>query len=633
MIDILLFDSGAKKIINAVTALIIVLDEKGRIIFFNHACELLTGYDFQEVAGRYVWDFLLHPDEIEATKKIFFNLALQKISNTNTNYWVNKQGDSHLISWSNTVIRSAETNELYVVGTGVDISKHSAMADLLSEREAKFKAIFESANDGIIITDRNGKIEQVNFTATKLFGYNLSELHGKNVKILIPEQDHDRHDEYIQKYNKTGQKNILDTGREVIGLRKDKSVFPLYLSLTEVTYDDSGGFVAMIHDLTERNKYLEEIHQAQKMEALGQLTGGLAHDFNNLLTVILGDLEMLHNSVSSREGKELLDDAIMNVDFGAQLIERLLAFGRRQSLSPKIININRLSSVMYNMLRRTIGEDIDIEENFTERIWPVCADPGLVENAILNLVFNARDALPEGGRIILKTENYIADPVKKAVPDLAEGPYVKFSVCDNGTGMSPQVLKRICEPFFTTKAAGSGTGLGLSMVYGFVKQSGGNIHISSELGKGTIVAIYLPKAEDIPAEKNGSAEIKESVMRGQGETILYVEDDPKVRRVNARRLMELGYVVHTAKDGPSALAILEKQGQVDLLFTDIVMPGGMSGKELADFVRKQQPDIKVSLTTGYAEQITSGELGGDNLLKKPYSKQTLARHLQKILDD
>lgn len=633
MIDMLPFDSQLKKIINAVTALIIVLDEKGKIIFFNHACELLTGYDFQEVEGRYLWDFLLRPDEIEATKKIFLDLALHKIPNTNTNYWVNKQGDSSLISWSNTIISGAESDELYVVGTGVDISKHSAMVDLLSEREAKFKAIFESANDGIIITDRNGKIEQINFTATKLFGYNLSELHGKNVKILIPEQDHDRHDEYIQKYNKTGQKNILDTGREVIGLRKDKSVFPLYLSLTEVTYDDSHGFVAMIHDLTERNKYLEEIHQAQKMEALGQLTGGLAHDFNNLLTVILGDLEMLHNSVSSREGKELLDDAIMNVDFGAQLIERLLAFGRRQSLSPKIININRLLSVMYNMLRRTIGEDIDIEEDFTERIWPVCADLGLVENVILNLAFNARDALPGGGRIILKTENYIADPVKKTFPDLAEGSYVKFSVCDNGTGMSPQILKRICEPFFTTKAAGSGTGLGLSMVYGFVKQSGGNIHISSELGEGTIVAIYLPKAEDISVEKNSPVEIKESVMRGQGETILYVEDDPKVRRVNARRLMELGYVVYTAKDGPSALDILAKQGQVDLLFTDIVMPGGMSGKELADFVRKQKPDIKVSLTTGYAEQIASGELRGDNLLKKPYSKETLALHLRRILDD
>ncbi len=633
MTGMLPFDSRVREIINAVTALIIVLDKKGRIIFFNHACELLTGYDFQEVKGRCLWDFLLRPDEIEATKEIFFNLVLQKTPNTNTNYWVNKQGSFHLISWSNTIVSDGESDELYVVGTGVDISKHAAMADLLSEREAKFKAIFESANDGIIIFDRNGTIEQVNFSATKLFGYSLSELRGKNVKILMPEYDRDHHAEFIREYTGTGRKNIPDTGREVIGVRKDKSVFPLYLSLTEVFYDDSRGIVAMIHDLTERNKYLEEIHQAQKMEALGQLTGGMAHDFNNLLTVILGDLEMLHNCVSGREGKELLDDAIMNVDFGTQLIERLLAFGRRQSLFPKVININRLLSTMYNMLHRTIGEHIAIEEDFLEKIWPICVDPGLIENAILNLVLNARDALPEGGKIILKTENYIADPVKKTVPDLAEGSYVKLSVSDNGTGMSPHTLKHICEPFFTTKAAGAGTGLGLSMIYGFVKQSGGNIHVTSELKKGTTVNIYIPKAEDIPVERDSPAEIREPVMRGQGETILYVEDDPKVRQVNSRRLMELGYMVYTAKDGPSALDILAKQGQVDMLFTDIVMPGGMTGKELADFVRKQHPETKISLTTGYAAQIVSGELRGDNLLNKPYSKETLARHLRKILDD
>lgn len=627
------FDKSTEKIINAVAALVVVLDERGRIRFFNKACEQLTGYSFQEMKEQYVWDSLLPPDEIEATKIIFDALVAQKMPNKHTNHWVDKQGLSHLISWSNTVIRSTRGDELYIIGTGVDISQRSEMMDLLAERGEKFKAIFDSAIDGIIIADNEGKMEQVNFAVGQMFGYKSSELEGRNVNILIPEPERHHHDGYLRSYLESGKKKIIDIGREVIGQRKDQSVFPFYLSVTEIFFDHTRSFVALLHDLTERNKYLDDLHQAQKMEALGQLTGGLAHDFNNLLTVILGDLEMLHDSVSSPDGKALLDDAIASVDLGAQLIERLLAFGRRQPLLPKVVNINRLLSGMRLMLNRVIGENIEIEESFKEKIWPIYVDPGLIENAILNLILNARDALPQGGKIILKTDNYVNESEGKYISDLAEGPYVRISIVDNGSGMSPHTLVHMYEPFFTTKPSGSGTGLGLSMVYGFVKQSGGNIKISSQLERGTTVDIYLPKTDGGLAGQNKPEVVKHLFSRDLGETILYVEDDPKVRQVNARRLLELGYNVFTAKDGPSALDILAKQGPVDLLFTDIVMPGGMSGKELGDLVRRQQPDIKVILTTGYAEQISSGDAREENLLKKPYSREILAAYLRQVFEN
>jgi len=626
------FDKSTEKIINAVAALIVVLDENGRIRFFNKACEKLTGYSFSEMEDRYVWS-LLRPKEIDATKKIFDKLVRQQAPNENINHWVDKQGHSHLISWSNTVVKNRGADKPYIVGTGIDISDHSATMDMLAESGAKLKAIVDSAIDGIIIADVQGKIEQVNSAVGKMFGYDPAELEGRNVSILMPEPDRHRHDGYLHSYLETREKKIIDIGREVTGQRKDQSTFPLYLSITEVFFDHTRSFVALLHDLTERNKYLEELHQAQKMEALGQLTGGLAHDFNNLLTVILGDLEMLHNSVSNAEGRELLDDAIASVDLGTQLIDRLLAFGRRQALSPKVINVNRLLSGMKLMLRRTIGENIKLEEAFTEKIWPVYADPGLIETAILNLMLNARDAMPEGGKITLQTGNHVKDYGKKDTSDPAAESYVRISVVDNGTGMSPDTLDHIYEPFFTTKPSGSGTGLGLSMVYGFVKQSGGNINISSQLGQGTTVDIYLPKARDGMTTQKKPEVVKHLQLRGRGETILYVEDDPRVRQINARRLLELGYNVYTAKDGPSALDILAKQGRADLLFTDIVMPGGMSGKELADYARKQQPDIKVLLTTGYAKPLSSGGYAGENVLMKPYSKEVLAAYLRQIFED
>jgi len=626
------FGRKNREIFDAVAALIVVLDGSGRIKAFNKACEQLTGYQFKEVENRFVWDFLLPPEEIQSTREVFHNLTSIQVANKHINHWQDKKGKPYLISWSNTVVTNEENGGLYIVATGVDISKHSAAIELLDERSAKLKAIFDSALEGIIVADDKGFIEKVNLATMRMFGYKADELEGKNVKILLPENERNLHEDYLQRYLETGEKNIIDIGREVIGQREDRSQFPLYLSVAEIFYDDSKSFVAMLHDLSERNKNLEELHQAQKMEAMGQLTGGLAHDFNNLLTVIQGDLEMLYDYVACDEGKELLDDASENVGLGAQLIERLLTFGRRQSLSPKIININRLLSGMSSMLRRTIGEDIDIIEEFGDKIWPVSADPGLTENAILNLILNARDAMPAGGELILKTENYVKKSDKNRLSDLEEGSYVKISVCDNGTGMSPQTLEHLYEPFFTTKPSGSGTGLGLSMVYGFVTQSGGNIKITSQLEKGTNVVLYLPRAVEQSVEKKILQPISPPLRPGKGENILYVEDNPKVRQVNARRLMDIGYTVFTAKDGPTALNIYARKDHVDLLLTDIVMPGGMTGIEVADYIKKQQPDMKVLLTTGYSEDIISNKGKKYNILMKPYSKDVLAAQLREILD-
>jgi CheY-like chemotaxis protein len=370
------------------------------------------------------------------------------------------------------------------------------------------------------------------------------------------------------------------------------------------------------------------------MEAVGQLTGGLAHDFNNLLMVTIGNLDLLADDLRDfPKQRSLAETALAGALRGAELTRQLLAFSRRQTLQPKVVQINDFISGMTKLLQRTLGETIEVRMNLAADLWSANVDPSQVESALMNLAVNARDAMPSGGRLTIETTNKHLDEDYVALnPEAVPGDYVMLAVSDTGSGIPREILERVFEPFFTTKETGKGTGLGLSMVYGFIKQSGGHIKIYSEVDVGTSVRLYLPRAIKPDEEKAVGTPMGDAFM-GRGETILVVDDNAEVRRTAVAQLERLGYRVREAADGPEAIAVLREIGRVDLLFTDVVMAGGMSGLDLAAQARATRPDLKVLFTSGFAENARNGGnfRETDDFLSKPYRRQELAEKVRGIL--
>ncbi|QRN98214.1 response regulator [Archangium violaceum] len=383
----------------------------------------------------------------------------------------------------------------------------------------------------------------------------------------------------------------------------------------------------------ERRQTEAALRQAQKMEAVGKLTGGVAHDFNNLLQVIGGNLQLLQRDVAgSEQAQRRLQTAVGAVERGARLASQLLAFARRQPLEPLALNIGRLVRGMDDLLRRALGEDIELETVIAGGLWNTFADPNQLENVILNLAINARDAMEGEGKLTIEAGNAMLDDhYAQLHSDVTAGQYVMLAISDTGCGMSPEIMERVFEPFFTTKPEGRGTGLGLSMVYGFVKQTGGHIKIYSEVGHGTTIKIYLPRSFQAEMQRT---EVASGPVEGGTETILVVEDDAGVRATVVELLTELGYRVLKATDGQSALAVIQSGLPVDLLFTDVVMPGPVRSPELARQAKALLPDLEVLFTSGYTENaiVHGGRLDpGVNLLSKPYRREDLARKLRQLL--
>jgi nitrogen-specific signal transduction histidine kinase len=387
--------------------------------------------------------------------------------------------------------------------------------------------------------------------------------------------------------------------------------------------------------MTERQKLEMELRQSQKMDAIGQLTGGIAHDYNNLLTVILGNTEILAEMLKDNpEMHSLAQLALDAADRSATLTQRLLAFGRRQALEAEPTDINALLGDMTDLLIATIGEQIRIDLRRSPDLWTPVLDRGQFETAIVNLAVNARDAMPDGGTITIETKNVTLDEDYIALnPSAAPGDYIAVHISDTGTGMNPETLARVFEPFFTTKEVGKGTGLGLSMIYGFVRQSGGHITIYSEPGRGTVVRLYFPRRGDVSASASESTSRNAEEIPTGAESILLVEDDPMVRTHTEKQLIALGYRVTTAEKGPAALELIEQGLRPDLLFTDVIMPDGMNGRQLADAVRKHMPGLKVLFTSGYTHGAdVGGHEKGSGFLGKPFRRIELARKLREMLD-
>jgi len=530
--------------------------------------------------------------------------------------------------------------------TSVSTSLHDAYEKLmqreqgLRESEARYRAIFDSALDGMVVIDDCGTIMSVNAAAQRLTGYTAEDMLGHDVGVLMQPEMRAVHGGYIDHYLKTGEAKIIGLGRDVEIRRRDGVTLPVHLSVVEWQVGDRKNFTGTLRDIsTERNEQaaraalVEQLHQSQKMEAIGQLSGGIAHDFNNLLLAINLNVGILRHALATNPAmSELLDEISLSTEQARTLIAQLLAFGRRQTLQPTVFEVNDVIWRISPILRRVFEASIEVREVLGEHVWPIFADRNQLETALLNLAINARDAMPAGGRLIVETANATLDSAYIAQhPDFVPGEYAMIAISDTGIGMTQEQVSRAFEPFYTTKNVGEGTGLGLSQVYGFARQSGGHVSIYSEPGNGTTVKLFLPRATSVSVDETP----EDTVLPPVGnEKILLVEDTAVVRAAVLRSLQDLGYSVIGVATAAEGLEVLENDPQIDLVLTDIVLAGGMSGVDLATAARRLRPGIKVLLTSGY----TQGRAGqpdiagiGTDLISKPYSLGELALKLRHVL--
>lgn len=435
----------------------------------------------------------------------------------------------------------------------------------------------------------------------------------------------------------SGEQRIIGIGRDVEGLRSDGSVFPLHLSVGKAEIAGEIAFVAILHDLTRRRVAEDALVRSQRMDAVGRMTGGIAHDFNNLLTVIIGNLELLEMTETRAKSKALISDALGAAELGADLTSRLMVFSRKSALRPEAIDLRETVEQSMALLRRAIGAHCAVETSISEHLWQIKTDPMQLQTAILNLALNAQDAMPNGGRILIEARNAVVDDKYMAQDvDVSLGDYVRLSISDTGQGMTPEARERALEPFFTTKPVGQGTGLGLSMVYGFVRQSGGHVTIYSELGQGTTVSLYFPALAGGPAGKDTTDAPTPQLALVAGERlVLVVEDDPAVRRLSEARITELGFKCIAAASGDEAAEIMEARDDIALVFTDLVMPGELSGYDLAKLVAARNPQIKILLTSGFSEgMLRKGRLGSEfPILRKPYRQADLEKAIRTVMGD
>lgn len=520
-----------------------------------------------------------------------------------------------------------------------DISDRVAAADRLTMNESRLQAlvdtVLDTLVDGLIIIDRTGRVQVYNRACEKLFGYQSAEVVGNNVKMLMPPNIEREHDQYLINYQTTGIRKIIGISREVVGQRKDGSTFPMHLAVGEATHLGEPIYVGIIRDLSERDQVESQLRQSQKMEAVGQLAGGLAHDFNNILMLISVNVEALLDQEVPARTRERLEQIEKSASRAAELTQQLLAYSRRQPLQPRLTDLNELVFATSKLLGRTLGEHIEIEAILADDLWITNVDRTQLETSLVNLSLNARDAMPGGGQLLIETRNVILDQdYVSQNPDVAVGAYAMLAVTDTGTGIPPDALEKVFEPFFTTKEVGRGTGLGLSMVYGFIKQSSGHIKVYSELNRGTSIKMYLPRADGtVEAQPVASAA---SLATGN-ERLLVVEDNADVRARICEILRGLGYTVDEAADGMAGLMQCESaQPPYDLLLTDVVMPGPIGGKALADAVSSRWPDTPIVFMSGYTEDAIThqGRLeAGVRLLAKPFRRHELAQMIRQALDE
>ncbi len=625
-------DARFRAVVEWAPSAMLLVNGEGRIVMVNTQAERSFGYSRSELLGQPME--MLVPERFRHhhshLRTAYFRDPGSRPMGTGRDLFaMRKDGSEFLVEIG---LNPIETEDgMMVLSAIVDITDRQQAMENLRLSDERFRSIFSAVSEGIFIVDAaTGTFIDVNEPGAAMFGYAFGELVGRDIEIIssgVPPYTQREATELIAKAAASGRPQRMNWHCKA----KDGRNFWSEISFRFASIGNRGVVLAVARDITERQAIEAQLRQAQKMEAIGNLTGGMAHDFNNLLGVIIGNLDLLRELIDNQEMEELAREAFDAAMRGADLNRRLLAFARRQPLEPKRINVNELIGDITKLLDRMLGEDIEIAINCAPDIWPVVADPAQLESAIMNLATNARDAMSQGGRLTFATRNtHLDEDYAANHVEVVAGDYIVIEVGDTGMGIEPANLNRIFEPFFTTKELGKGTGLGLAMVFGFMRQSGGHVNVYSEPGKGTVFRLYLPRgAEGVSA----SAPAVETLAQGGGETVLVVEDNDALRRVVVRQLTDLGYRVIQADTAVSALALLDDASHIDLLLTDIVMPGGVDGIQLARDMQMRRPKLKVLLSSGFPEaRLRDGNDMKVRLLSKPYTKAELARVTREVLN-
>jgi PAS domain S-box-containing protein len=607
------------------------------------------------------WVRRIHPEDREATERKFRDAVANNVRDYTVQYRIIRpsDGETRWISVKATIERDANGRAIRLVGAHTDVTEqvgaeralrqseelylkladqlaelNATLAQRVEEKTRERDRIWNVSQDLLVVADRNGVWRTVNPAWTQTLGWSEAEFLNRTSEWLEHPDD-----------NGVTRAHVRELGARETTVKfenrfrhKDGS----YRWLSWIAVSDRDSNYAVARDVTaekaaaERLKATEEaLLQSQKMEAVGQLTGGIAHDFNNLLTGIVGSLDLLQTRLNQGRTDNVaryIQAAMTSANRAAALTHRLLAFARRQPLVPKVVDVNQFVVSLEDLLRRTIGETIDLEIIAQDGLWYTLCDPNQLESALLNLAINARDAMPNGGKLVIATSNARLDNVGADTSALSPGDYICIGVTDTGTGMSAEVVARAFDPFFTTKPIGQGTGLGLSMIYGFARQSNGHATIDSKLDQGTSVKLYLPRHHGLlPAEH--APGVNAGQHAATGETVLVVEDEPVVRGVILEMLGDQGYRTIEAADGPSSLRLLRMNEQIDLLVTDIGLPG-MNGRQLADLARETRPDLKILFITGYAESVAIADgflQPGMEMITKPFDLDHLSRRIRAMV--
>jgi PAS domain S-box-containing protein len=621
---------------------IYMLDPAGLVVSWNPGAQRIKGYTSAEIIGEHFSRFYTDEERAAGIPEQALRIAAETGRFATEAWRVRKDGSRF---WAMVVIDPIYQDNKLIGFAKIsrDVTEQRAAQLAALESERRFRLLVEGVTDyAIFMLSPEGYVTNWNAGAERIKGYTAAEIVGQHFSRFYTPEDAEA----------DIPSRTLDTARregrsEAEGWRRRKDGSRFWASVVvDAIYDEGEliGFAKITRDLSERReaqKQLEaareQLFQAQKMEAIGQLTGGLAHDFNNLLAGIVGCLELLRTRLAQGRIGELeryITAAQGASSRAAALTHRLLAFARRQTLDPRPTDANKLVADMEELVQRTVGPAIQVETAQAIGLWPTLCDPNQLENAILNLCINARDAMPESGRLTIETANMWLDARAARERDMQPGQYVAICVSDTGVGMSSEVKARAFDPFFTTKPTGQGTGLGLSMIYGFTQQSGGQVRIYSEEGEGTTVRIYLPRHQGEADEEQEQAMLSEAPRAEAGETVLIVDDEPSVRMLVTDVLEELGYAAVEAADGVAGLKLLESDMRIDLLITDVGLPGGVNGRQMADAARRVRPKLRVLFITGYAENasIGNGRLApGMHVMVKPFGMEMLASRIRAII--
>jgi PAS domain S-box-containing protein len=604
-----------------------------RMLYVSPAYEEIFGRSCQSLyANPSSWSEAIHPDDRAPTsekseKGILsgkFEFEYRIVRPDGSIRWIESRGFP---------VRDDAGKVVRIAGIAEDVTERKQ----IDVTRARLAAIVESSEDAIIGKDINGIVTNWNAGATKVFGYLPDEMVGRPILPLLPPDRLHEEDQILKRIRRGEIVEHFETVRR----RKDGQKIDVSITVSPIK-DASGkviGASKVARDITEKKNLEQQLRQSQKMEAVGQLTGGIAHDFNNLLGVVLGNLDLLERLVAGNEAATArVRNAQKAAMRGADLTRRMLAFSSRQPLNPAPTSLDESIQNLIEMAARALGPEIRITTKLDPAVPPVLVDAVSLENVLLNLAVNARDAMPGGGSLVISTElaNLDASYLPVQAEELKPGRYARVSVSDTGHGMSPETLEHVFEPFFTTKPRGKGTGLGLAMVYGFAKQTGGTVRIYSELGHGTTVSIYLPLADEMPRPAPVAAAAASSPKAAAAGAVLVVDDEVDLLEIAVAYLEEMGYRALHATDGARALEVLACEPGIDLLITDVIMPGGMNGVELARKVRQLKPGVKIIYSSGFPSDALaerSGTKVDGPLLYKPYQRTEFSNLVRRVMED